>query len=229
MKHIGIAAVTAEGAALCYKEIVSQAGKILGENIHPEISLHTFSHDKITQKEKIKDYKGVAIVLNNSIKKLALIGADFIIIPSNAAHYAIKQTQMMSPLPILSIVNVTVNECQKMGFKKVGVLGIEETMSGNLYINPLKKVSINPVVPTKKEQAIVNTVLWENVIPGNPTIETTKKVLGVIQKLKERGCDSVILGCTELPIIITKENSPLPFIDTTRLLARKALEYAIKE
>lgn len=229
MKHIGIVANTAEGASLCYKTIVSEAGKLLGNNKHPEISLHAYPLDKIDPKEEAGDWNGVAEIVNISINKLKSIGADFIIIPSNSPHYAMKQIKKLSELPLLSIVDVTVKECIEKGYKKIGILGLERTMSGGLYEIPLLEAGLTPIVPTKAERDIVNRVLWENVIPGNPTKETTKEVVTVIEQLKERDCDAVILGCTELPIIITEANSPLPSIDTTRLLAKKALEEAIAE
>ena len=228
MKHIGIVANTAEGASLCYKTIVSEAGKLLGKNKHPEISLHAYPLDKIDPKEEAGDWEGVAEIVNISINKLAAIGADFIIMPSNSPHYAITQIKKLSKLPVLSIVDVTVKECLERDYKKIGILGLERTMSGGLYEIPLQETGLIPIVPTKEERDIVNRVLWENVIPGNPTAETTQEVVNVLKQLKDRGCDAVILGCTELPIIITEANSPLPSIDTTRLLAKKALEVAIR-
>ena len=152
LKHIGIAANTAEGAALCYKTIVVEAGKVLGKSIHPEISLHSYSLNIYDQKEDIKDWDGLAVIVNSSIEKLALTGADFIIMPSNHPHYAIKQIQSLSSLPVLSIVAITVAECQEKGYKTVGILGIANTMSGGLYETPLKEAGLTPVVPTKKEQ-----------------------------------------------------------------------------
>lgn len=227
MQHIGIVANTAEGAALCYTAIVSESLKRFKKNRHPEITLHSYSLDQIDPKEEAGDWDGVAQIVCSSIKKLALTGADFVIMPSNSPHYAIKQIKADSLLPVLSILDVTVQECLDKGYRKIGILGLERTMSGGLYERPLLEAGLIPVVPTENERGIVDRVLWQHVIPGRPTKETTAEVIQVIEALKKRGCDAVILGCTELPIIVTAKNSSLPIIDTTRLLAQKALARAI--
>ena len=226
-KHIGIVGVSAEGASLCYKTICSEASKLMGLNNHPEISLHNQSFHKILEPFNKKDRKALAKIINNSIEKLASIGADFAIIPANSVHFAFKEIKKISPIPVLSIIEIAAQECKKKNYKKVGILGVGMTMSDGLYDESLKKYSIEPITPSKSEQKIISDVIYNEIVPAKVTDESINKIINVIKSLKEKGCDSVILGCTELPLVINKNNSPLPFIDTTRLLARKALEYSL--
>lgn len=228
MKHIGIVGVSAEGAALCYSTIVQESAKILGEFRHPEISLNNISFQTIVEAQRQKDWHKVGEILLLSIKKLAQIGADFAIIPANSVHYSYDFLAKNSPIPIISIVDVVVEECQKRGYKKVGVLGIGLTMSEGLYGKPLQKAEIEVVIPSAEQQQILNTLIYQEIIPKKVTANTIDKAVAVVQSLKKRGCDAVILGCTELPIVIVEENSPLPFVDTTRLLAKKALKLALQ-
>jgi aspartate racemase len=128
----------------------------------------------------------------------------------------------------MSIVEVTVAECQRRNFKKVGILGVSVTMSDGLYEEPLRKVGIEPLTPNSSDQQAINDLLYSEVIHGKPTPETANKMRVFIQRLKDQGCDSFIAGCTEIPVVITREDeSPLPFVDTTRLLAKRAFEEAI--
>lgn len=228
MKHIGIVGVTAEGAALCYRTIVSEAAKLLGQNKHPEISLHNHPFALLAELQMKKDWDGLSDQLSLSVKKLASIGADFAIMPSNSPHYAIDLIRKKSPIPVMSIVEATVNEVKEKGFKRFAILGIGITMTDGLYEKPLKTAGIDPVIPNKLQQDVLIDVIYNYIIPDKSTTKSTQKVIAVINQLKEKKCDSVGLCCTELPIIITKENSPLPFVDTTRLIAKKALEYAIE-
>ena len=227
LKHIGIAAITAEGAALCYKTILAEAAKILGPNQHPEISLHSFSFSKLLEAQHKKDWDTVGKYIVESINKLAVAGANFAVMPANATHYAFDYIQQNGSIPLLNLVSLTSEECKKLNFTKVGVLGVGVTMSGGLYRKPLTALGIEPITPDDEQQKIINDIIFQEIIPEKITESGIDKIIEIIKKLKIGGCDGVILGCTELPIIINKTNSPLPFIDTTRLLAKKALEFAM--
>ena len=228
MKHIGIVGVTAEGASLCYKTICEEATKLLGQYIHPEISLHNHSFSRIFEAQNKGDWKTVAALLLDSITKLHASGAEFAIIPANSVHYCFEEIREKSPIPLLSIVEITVKECKKQNYKKVGVLGTVLTMKNGLYKEPLESQGIEYIVPNQNEQSIINKIIFDEIITNKIANEGVAAMINVIQALKSQSCDALILGCTEIPIIINKKNSPLPLIDTTRLLAKKALEYALK-
>ncbi|HLC59821.1 MAG TPA: amino acid racemase [Candidatus Nanoarchaeia archaeon] len=228
-KHIGIVGVTSEGASLCYRTICSEASKIMGLNHHPEISIHNHSFNEILEAQNKRDFPVVAKIIADSIKKLYSSGADFIIIPSNSVHFAFNEIEKNSPIPVLSIVEIAAKECKGKNYRKVGILGVGMTMSDGLFNEELKKYNITPVNPNQHGQKIVNDVIYQEIVPSKTTVNTIQKIIEVINSLKKQGCDAVILGCTELPLVINRKNSPLPFIDTTRLLAKKALEYALEK
>jgi aspartate racemase len=227
-KTIGIVGLTAEGASLCYRTIVSESARLLGTDVHPPIVLHNPSLHLTNDVLRRRDWPGLGALVIDSISKLVSIGAEIIIMPANAAHYAASYFLAASPVPFLSIVEVSANACVARGFKRVAILGIGITMSDGLYEQPLRERGIEAVIPTSEEQATVNRVIFEEIIPMRATSETSRQIVEVIRRLKARGADAVILGCTELPIVITEANSPLPFVDTTRLLAHEALKYALR-
>jgi aspartate racemase len=229
LKHIGVASITVPGALLCIDSIVEESYHHFGKasKIHPHI---TFTQPPLNEIEPLlaqKDWDQVAQCLLASIEILSKAGVDFVLIPSNAPHYAIKQVQDKSPLPVLSIVDITVAECKRRGFKKVGILGMNVTMSDGLYVEPLKKVGIEPINLPSEKQKELSDLIFDEIIIGKPTLNTADKLRVFIRELLDLGCDAFIAGCTEIPVVITDEDdSPLPFVDTTRLLAKKAFEYA---
>ena len=227
MKHIGIVGITAEGTALCYKTIVAQSARLVGQNIHPEISINNISFDQILALQKAKSWSGVAKLMCSSIQKLSSIGTEVAIIPANSIHYAIEEILRISPIPVLNLVDLVANECITRGFKKIAILGVGITMSDGLYERSLMNVGVETITPSVEVQSELNDIIYNEIVPGIYTEETTQKIVNILDGLRSSGCDSVILGCTELPILITEANSSLPFIDTTRLLAIKSLDYAL--
>lgn len=229
VKHIGIAGITIPGSLLCINTIVAESYRYFGQDSmkHPRITYTNPPLNEIESGMVEKDWEKVAKDLLVSISILHKAGVDFVIIPSNSPHYAIKEVQKKSPVPVLSLVTIVAEECAKRGFKKVGVLGVNVTMSEKLYEKPLEQVGITAVHLRKKRQKAVSKLIYDEIIMGNPTPKTADKMRVFIQELKDIGCDSFIAGCTEIPVVITNEKeSPLPFVDTTRLLAKKAFEKA---
>lgn len=225
-KHIGIIGITAEGAALCYKTIVSESSKMMGKNQHPEITMHTKSFDQILRMQMEQNWDGVLESVLESIQKVVSVGAQFIVIPANSIHFAYARIAQKSPVPVLSIVDVAVEECRNLGWKKTLVLGVGQTMQLGLFNKPLQDVGIAPIVPDKDEQELISGIIYSEIVPAQVKSQSIQKIIAVIAKYKEQECDGVILGCTELPLVLDETNCPLSFIDTTRLLAVKAVEYA---
>lgn len=227
-KHIGIIAVSSEGAALCYRTIFQEAFAIMGRFAHPEVSMHTHSLSRYMCYIEKGDWQGVASLMVSSAKKLAAAGADFGICPDNTVHRAFKKARSQSPIPLISIVETVAEECKSKRYRKVGILGTKYTMQGPLYRDVLSKYKIESVVPDRNDQEKINSVIFDELVPGKITESSGKGIMQVIRKLKESGCDAIILGCTEIPLVVDSENSPLPVVDSTRLLARRALEYSLK-
>ena len=228
VKHVGIIAVSFEGAALCYRTFCEEAMALAGGLSHPEVSVHNHSLKDYMDFIENGDWNGVVDLMVSSGKKLAAAGANFAVCPDNTVHQVFEQVAKQSPVPLLSIIEVVSDECKRRGYRKVGVLGTKYTMKGPMYKEALAKRMIKMVVPDAKDKERVNSVIFDELVPEGVTESSVKVLVDVVQKLKNAGCDAVILGCTELPLVLNMKNSPLPVVDSTRLLALKALEHALK-
>jgi aspartate racemase len=228
VKHLGIIAVSFEGAALCYRTFCEKAMALAGDQSHPEVSVHNHSLKDYMDFIENGDWNGVVDLMVSSGKKLAAAGANFAVCPDNTVHQVFEQVAKQSPVPLLSIIDVVSDECKRRGYRKVGVLGTKYTMKGPMYKEALAKRMIKMVVPDAKDKERVNSVIFDELVPEGVTESSVKVLVDVVQKLKNAGCDAVILGCTELPLVLNMKNSPLPVVDSTRLLALKALEHALK-
>ena len=225
-KHIGIVACSAEGAALCYRTICSEAPTIMGEHNHPEISMHTFSLAKYMDFIYKGDWNGVANLMISS-EKVAQIGADFAICPDNTIHEAFPTVVKKSPIPWLHIAEVVGEEAKKNGFAKLGITGTKYLMTGPVYPTALKKIGIECEIPNEEDREKIDTIIFKELVNCVFPEKSRFFFNEVIEKLKSEGCDAVVLGCTEIPLIVQPNDCPLPTLDSTRLLARAALRKAV--
>ena len=226
MKHIGIVDITTIGACICANEIVALAAKddIQKTGAHPEFTMHAFSFHLYKELVLKKDWDGLAKLVLQSIHKLQKTGADFIIIPSNTPHYAIHAISAASPLPVLNLIEITANECKRLGFRKAAILGTKATMEGGLYTSYLEKNLITPIIPEPIEMENINKLIFDEIIPSKINVSNVEKVRQDILRLD---CDGIILGCTELPEVYNEHNLiGKKVVDTTRLIAKKALEFS---
>jgi aspartate racemase len=218
--HIGIVACSAEGAALCYRTICIEGPRLTGAAYaHPPVSLHGESLAEYSRCLDREDWHGVADLMLRSAQKLAMAGADFLICPDNTIHQALPLIEARSPLPWLHIANVVAAEAGRRGFRKPGLLGTKWLMEGPVY--PLHYVR-----PRSDERAEISRIIMHELVCGVFRPDAVAYHQRVIQDLKDEGCDAVVLGCTEIPLIINDDNSALPVLDSTRLLARAALRRA---
>lgn len=222
MQCIGIVACSAEGAALCYRTICIEGPKVLGAAYaHPPVCLHGESlaeYDAHLQKE---DWKAVGELMLRSAEKLARAGADFLICPDNTIHQALPHVEPRSPLPWLHIGKVVAAEAERRGFRKPGLLGTRWLVQGPVY-------PAHYVRPQPDERAEISRIIMQELVYGVFKPEGVAYHQRVISRMQRDGCDSVVLGCTEIPLIISDENSALPVLDSTRLLARAALARATR-
>jgi len=219
--------VSFEGAALCYRTICQEAMAVMSGFVHPEVTLHNHSLSRYMDCIEKDDWDGVASLMVLSCRKLAAAGADFAICPDNTVHRAFERVVRESPIPLLSIIEVVAEECRLKGYKKAGVIGTKYTMQGSMYKDALSELGIEMVVPSVEDQKRVNSIIFSELVPEGTTKSAIRDLVNVVRRLKMSGCDSVILGCTEIPLVINSKNSPLPVVDSTRLLARKALEHSL--
>jgi aspartate racemase len=174
------------------------------------------------------DYAGVARFMLESARLVAAAGADFAICPDNSAHRAWDQVQAATPLPWLHIAGVVGEEAARRGFRRVGILGTRYTMAGPVYVDSLAKLGIESVAPEAGDFETVDRIIFAELVDGVFSEASRRAYNRVIARLGERGCDAVALACTEIPLLVRPDESPLPTLDSTRLLARAALTEALR-
>jgi aspartate racemase len=226
-QHVGIMAVSYEGAALCYREFCAESSRRLGGHHHPEVSLHT--NDLGVQMELTAEdrWDDVAEWMCLSADKLASIGAEVLVCPDNTVHQSIDLVRDRLPLPFLHIAEVVAGESARRGYRSVGLTGTRWLMEGPVYPPRFEALGIRCVVPPEDQRVGIHGIITSELVFGIVTDESLRYLQGVVQDLAATGCDAVALSCTELPLILNDDNSPLPVLDSTRLLARAAVDYAM--
>jgi aspartate racemase len=227
-KHIGIVACSYEGAALCYQTICNEGSHYLGEHDHPEITLHNYSLREYMKYIYAGDWEGVAGLMLGSAEKLFKAGAEFLISPDNTIHQSFPAVIKRSPLPWLNIAGEVAKVAMNNGYVKLGILGTKFLMEGPVYPAMLKERNIGFSIPPPATRTRINEIIFKELVYGIIKEGSKNYFLNVVDELRARGCDAVVLGCTEIPLIVLPDDSPLPVLDSTRILARAALKHAIE-
>jgi aspartate racemase len=222
-RHIGIVACSAEGASLCYRTICVEGERLLGKHGHPETSMHTHSLADYMRRIDDGDWRGVGELMLASAEKLARIGADFVICPDNTIHQALPFIEQRSPVPWLHIADVVARHAVERGFRRVALTGTKWLVASDVYPSKLAAHGIGYVRPAPAECERLNDIIMDELVRSVFKPESVAWYQHLIGRLKEQDCDAVVLGCTELPLIMDDTKSPLPTLDSTRLLARAAL------
>ncbi len=226
-KHIGIVGCSAEGAALCYQTICREGAEMMGEHSHPEISMHTHPLSEYMDYIYRKRWEGVTKIILSSAGKLKSAGADFLICPDNTIHQVFPDVERKSPLPWLHIAREVAAEAKRQGYKKPAVLGTKYLMTGPVYSEVFKTAKLKHTIPTDSVRERIDRIIFNELVYGEIKDDSKKYFHTQIKILADKGCDSVVLGCTEIPLIVLPEESPLPVLDSTRILARAALKHAL--
>lgn len=227
MRHVGIAGHSAEGAALCFRAFCHEGFRELGPHDHPDVTLDCIALARSMPAWDGMDYDSVRAVLARSVERVAAAGADFVVFPDNTAHLALERAGEPFALPALHIGEVVADRAAAGGHRRVGVLGTRFTMSGPLYPRVLAARGIAAVSPSPDDRQTVDEIIFGELVSGVFTDASRMAYVEVIQRLAEQDCDAVALVCTEIPLLVTPEVSPLPTLDSTRLLARAAFEVAV--
>ena len=227
-KHIGIVAGSAEGAALCYRTICVEAAAVMGEHDHPEVTMNAIPMAEHMRYIYANDWQGVAGLMAASAAKVAQAGAEFAICPDNTYHQAFKFLLPMSPVPWLHIAAAVAEEASRLGYKRLGIMGTKYLTEGPVYPDELLKFDISREIPDELDRHRINDIIFKELVNGIFTEESRLFFNEVTEKFRTRGCDAVVLGCTEIPLIVRTDDCPLPTLDSTRLLARAALRYALE-
>jgi aspartate racemase len=226
-KHIGIVGCSAEGAALCYRTICGEAPPLMGEHMHPEVSMHTHPLAEYMVPIRTGDWEKVAGLMLSSAQKVYQIGAEFAICPDNTIHEAFEFVKEKSPIPWLHIAEAVANKAIEEGFKQLAILGTKYLVTGPVYSVTLQKFDIASQIPQEGDREHIDEIIFKELVNGVFTEKSRCYFNDVIEKLKSRGCDAAVLGCTEIPLLIDPDDCPLPVLDSTRLLSRAALKEAL--
>ena len=201
----------------CSRKFCKSYPKIIIDNLSFPFSLEEEIIFKSRNEQKILP------ALIESVKRLNKVGVDFIVIPCNTVHIFIEDLRKISAVPIVSIIDETVNFLKRNKFKKVGLLSTTKTVDSKLYEIPLTKEEIYVLLPTKKEQKNISKIIIK--ILGNNIRKTDKRMLEeIIMRLKEKGAEAIILGCTDLQLILKQNNLQIQFIDSLEILMKATFE-----
>jgi aspartate racemase len=226
-QHIGIVACTAEGAALCYRTICVESQQLLGVHAHPEITLHSHSFAEYMACIDSDDWQGVGELMLASARKLAGAGAQFLICPDNTIHQALPAIEPRSPLPWLHIAGVVAQVAVERGYHRLGLTGTRWLVESDVYPQQLDARGLSHVRPNATERDAINRIIMEQLVNGVFEPAAVVQFQSVMQRMQQQGCDAVVLGCTEIPLLMNDANSPLPTLDSTRLLARATVRRAV--
>ena len=226
-KHIGIVGCSAEGAALCYRTICGEAPPLMGEHMHPEVSMHTHPLADYMVSIRTGDWEKVAALMLSSAQKVSQIGAEFAICPDNTIHEAFEFVKEKSPIPWLHIAEAVADKAMEEGFKELAILGTKYLVTGPVYPTTLEKFDISSQIPDEADRERMDEIIFKELVNGIFSEKSRYYFNDVIDKLKSRGCDAAVLGCTEIPLLVDPDDCPLPVLDSTRLLARAALKEAL--
>ena len=227
-KHIGIVACSAEGAALCYRSLCAEAPARMGRHMHPEVSMHTYPLADYMAHIRSGNWAGVAELMISSARKLARIGADFLICPDNTIHQAFDRVAADSPLPWMHIAEEVARAATQRGYKRLALTGTKYLMTGPVYPQICERFDMALEIPSDDERQEIDRIIFDELVNGIFEETSRRYFNAVFQRLKDRGCDAAVLGCTEIPLIVDPADCPLPTLDSTRLLAAAALDESLR-
>lgn len=224
--HIGIVACSAEGAALCYRTICLEGSEVFGRHGHPDVSMHTHCLADYMMHVEKSDWSSVAELMASSAQKLQAVGADVLVCPDNTIHQAFELARQQVAIPWLHIADVVVGSAKQQGICRLGILGTKYLMEGPVYREACLRAGIESIIPNEDRRRTINAIIFDELVNGVITESSKRFFHYLIDDLKAAGCDGVVLGCTEIPLIVDPVQSSLPTFDSTRLLARAALTWA---
>ena len=226
--HIGIVGVSAEGAALCYKTICIEGERYLGQYDHPDVSMHTHSLGRYMQCINRGDWTGVADLMLSSARTLEKAGASFLICPDNTVHQAFADVESRSPLPWIHIAEPVAEEALARKFHRLALTGTRWLVESDVYPSRLTPRGVDYRRPAAADRDEINRIIFDELQYGVFNAGAVACFQRAIARMQADGCDAVVLGCTEIPLLMNDGNSPLPTLDSTRLLARAALRRAVR-
>ncbi len=226
-KQIGIVGVSPEGAALCYQQLFRHAAVMLEPHMHPIVSVHNIPLAQYVDAVRRDDWRQVAILMRDSAERLASIGAEFCFTPDNAVQHAVQLAEASCPIPWLKMTNAVADRIEADKRKVIGVIGTKYVTSGSVYQTDLGVKGIKLVRPDAEDSGLLNEIIFDELVFGIVRDESRDAILKVIDRLGDKGCEGVILGCSEAPLMVTGENSSLPIYNASDIMAEQAIRFAM--
>jgi len=228
-KRIGIlGGLTPESTVPYYLHIIHRYEEMFHNHAYPEVVIFSVSFQKFDDWMEREDWESMELELAKGLRALHGAGADFAVIATNTMHNLYEKLDRWNIIPLLSLVDATAAEVKKAGIKRVGLIGTMFAMNKPYYREGLAKFGIKAVVPDEEDQAYISKVIFEELSYGILKEESRRGYLEIMERLKEKGAQGVILGCTEIPLLIKQEHTKIPVFDTTSIHAEAALQHAIK-
>jgi len=228
-KKIGIlGGLTPESTITYYMHIVHRYHELYGNHGYPETIIVGVSFQQYEDWMMKEDWDSIEKALLEGLKTLKRAGADFTVIATNTMHILFEKLQKQIDMPLISIVDATAEAIKEEGFKKIGLIGTQFSMTKPFYREGLKKHGIEVVTPNKEDRDYIVKVIFEELSVGKLTEESRKGYLKIIDKLVDQGAEGIVLGCTEIPLLIRQQDTDVKVFDTATVHAEKALQYAIK-
>jgi len=225
--HVGVLAHSADGAALCFLEMIRESARVMGAHLHPEITLSILPMGEVLDAWERTDLETVNRYLMRTAQRLKSAGCDFFVCPDNTAHIALDAATAPYPLSGLHIADIVAGRAKADGRKHVALLGTKWTMEGPAYPAAIARAGLEMSTPAEDDRVRLDRIIFDELCQGRFTDAARAEFVRVIDALKAKGCDSVALSCTEIPILVRPEDSPLPSLDSTRLLAHEAVRVAV--
>ena len=227
-KKIGIlGGMSPESTVEYYQYITRAYTERFGDYGYPEIIIYSVSFQPYVDWPNQDRWDLVAQGLSEAAQKLEAAGADFIVIATNTMHLVFDQVQVNVAIPMLSLLDAVGDAILARGMETVGLLGTKFTMEKSFYQDALSRKGITVLVPDEQEREFVNGVIYDELVAGQIRAESRAGYVAIIEKLAERGAEGVILGCTEIPLLVNEEDAGMPLFDTTVIHAEAALNYAL--
>ncbi|PCI10786.1 aspartate racemase [bacterium] len=228
-KQIGIVGVSPEGASLCYQQLFRHAAVMLEPHMHPVVCVHNIPLAQYVEAVRRDDWMQVAALMRNSAEKLASIGAEFCFTPDNAVQHAVQLAEASCPIPWLKMTSAVAAKIEEDNRKTIGVIGTKYVTSGSAYQTDLGMKGIKLVRPSEEDTEMLNRIIFDELVFGIVRKESQLKMLDVISRFGDKGCEGVILGCSEAPLMITADNCDLPLYNASDIMAEQAIRFAMAD
>jgi len=231
MKTIGLlGGMSWESTVGYYRAINEGVKKKLGGLHSAKIAMYSVDFEPIEKLQHEGDWEGTARILSEAAQNVQSAGADFLLICTNTMHKVAPQIEKAIKIPVLHIADATAEILVHKGIKKVGLLGTAFTMEQDFYKGRLsEKYGVKVLIPNKEDRQIVHKVIYQELCLGKIKADSKSEYLRIIDLLATQGAEAVILGCTEIGMLVSQGDTKVTLLDTTAIHAEKAVEFAIEQ